>query len=615
MFAFNSQQQHAIDSDSHRILVSAVPGSGKTATLIGRVVRLLEDGVPPHSIVLITFTRKAAQEMKKRLRERLPDRTLSELIVSTFHALTHRIIEECREDLLDRFGVPVYRKGISIIGEDEREEMIDQIVLELGVGKTSGIKGAVRLALAGKEVDELTAKGKDAVSVARRYLQLLQATNAIDVDALIPTVAAIWFTIPGVVERYRARWQHVLVDEFQDTDPGQQALLRILAPEYLFVVGDHRQAIYSFRGANPDGFVRYGKDHGVEVISLAENYRSVPDICEAANRLIAHNPLPLDDAAIVPAREHGVFGATCRVNQNADEEAAWIADSISALFAAGREPGDIAILARTNAALETVERTLRGAGIPTQNPANRTKEWAAPGVRWLINLLRVYAHPADDRALLAVFRRPGLLIDDSVLATWALERHKLKTELSSVILATSPNHWAAELLRAIAGMRQNEDQPEQTPLSPSFIAMALRSYFPAGIADSMQDAQCVIADWEDDEETPTVEGLLCWYSTRQIIDSLPSKPTIPAVTVATIHGAKGLEWPVVYIVGMEEGTCPATWAAKTPEQMEEERRVAFVGVTRARDFLVLSRCLERMSYGKVKEQEKSRFLTEMEATA
>jgi DNA helicase-2/ATP-dependent DNA helicase PcrA len=605
----NEQQQRAVASRSPRILVSAVPGSGKTATLAARGRALIvEDGVAPERILMLTFTRKAAAEMRRRVRALVPDRDLSGLRVSTFHALCHTIIEESRADFTDRFGAPVYRPGITVIGEDEREELLEQIIQELNASKTVGIKAEVRRVLAGGKPDETQAKGRDAASVVARYRLRLQATNAIDVDALIPTVAEIWFTRPGVVERYRRRWQHVLVDEFQDTDARQQELLDVLDPASLFAVGDIDQAIYSFRGANPAGFLAFGRRPDVEHIPLGRNYRSLPGICRVASSLISHNR---DRFAtdIEPARPGSSSDPVAAVRRNASPqaEAAVIAEEIRLAGA----PEKFAVLARTNAALEFVERELLAAGVPVVNPARRAKAWQTPAARWLINLLRVYAHPADDRALLALLRWPVVLATPTEMATWAVEQHRTKAPLASTILAAAGEHQVAAALRSIAALRPTEGE-EESRVAPSVLTRLLLRLFPMEVAAEVQHATGILERWETDEEDPTVAALLSWYGTRQIVDDLPDARIEPAVTVATIHGAKGLEWERVYFVGLEEGTCPSTWAAKTDEQLAEERNIAYVGVTRARDRLDLSWCHSRASYGKAKEQTPSRFLEEME---
>ncbi|MBI4869277.1 MAG: ATP-dependent helicase [Candidatus Wallbacteria bacterium] len=608
----NSEQAAAVLAGDKRILLSAVPGSGKTRTLTERVAHLLEHGYRPAAICAITFTRKAAIEMRTRIAARLPEMALGGLTVSTFHALCHRLLQE--------FGAPRYRKGLSVIDQIERDAMFDELLEQnayvdaKGHCKVKGLRALIcrwfepRKPKSTAATPVPTVEERIAAGLVHQYRHRLACLNAIDLDDLISTMVEILKTQPAVGAMLRGRWAHVLVDEFQDTDAQQQELVDLLNPEHMFAVGDFRQAIYNFRGANPSGFLAFARRPKTRVLHLQANYRSVPAICEAANNLASCASERMD-GEIAPARASDMgLAVTIDVSMSPFEEADLVGNQIARLLNNGRKPSEIAVLARTHSALERIDAELLGRGIPTLAAQRRARAWDQPEARWLVNLLRVYSNPADDRALEAILRWPSSMASAADLAAWRLVAHQLQKPLALAILSSEQPHPVVDVLRGIAGEREAGPEAPQA----SILLGVLLAYFPPDVAARMLPALDLVGAWESDAERSTARALLAWYAGRQVADVLPEKPDVDAVQLLTVHGAKGLEWPVVFVLGLDDDSMPAKWAGQEPEAIEEERRVLYVAMTRARDALYLHRTLESApAKGPVKQRTPSRFLAEM----
>ncbi len=618
MTQLNDAQLAAVTTDAPRVLLSAVPGSGKTQTLAERCASLMrERGYSPENILCLTFSRKAAIEMRHRIARLLPGFALQTLMVATFHAFAHW--------LLRGFGSPRYRPGLSVIDQMERQAMIEDLIRENAYDRLKGLAKRVE-SLFRREIaaaaDDLTAahgasaltpEEQAAMRLLQQYRHRLASINAIDIDDMVPEAGRLVREQADLASVLRGRFAHVQVDEFQDTSPDQQALLDALNPSSLFVVGDYRQAIYSFRGARPRGFLDFARREFVQVLRLDLNYRSRSEICKHANALAQHATERME-GEIIPDRAGGErVGRVAAVSHDEPTtEAAYVTAAIRRQHESGHRWGDIAVLARTNSALDLTERALLSADIPVLAAQRRARAWDSLEVRWLINLLRLFRNPDDSRALEALLRWPTALASASDLADWRLRAHECGTSLGLAILASDTGEGAEvparQVLREIAAERANA-----TDLSKaSELLLALLCCFPEDVRGRLLDAVRLIVEWEAEQTGASVRDLLSWYAGRQIVDALPERTDVDAVRLLTVHGAKGLEWPVVFVLGLDDESMPAKWAGGEPEIIEEERRVLYVAITRARDLCILSYTRKSApARGPAKVRQPSRFLSEL----
>lgn len=595
--SLNTAQLQAALSRRPRLLVLAAPGAGKTKTLVERVATLLEEGAHPAEILAITFTRRAATEMRDRLEVRLPGTPgTSKLTICTFHAFAVRLAREYH----DRLDLP---REFSIRDEADRQDLVLYAARELGLCPAPGEK---KRAGQWSSVSRLWQEER----VRTRYRDLLREARALDYDGLMDALRRL-VVDEEVAGQLRRRWRHVLVDECQDMDEGQQAILDALAIEHLFLVGDLSQAIYGFRGAHPDGIAAWRAREGWRTLELATNYRSLPPIVEAATRLGRSMATPgLDQVA---ARGPSAWEEEAAVLSGADEPTllAAVAQDVSAATGHGIYPPewsgaprmtpwtwrDCAVLSPTWDRLERLAEVLEQRGIPYRLPKRQMDVWASEECRWLVNVLRVACNPWDH---LALWQALQAFVSRVSLQAWAkgrstsIERERPMLQalaagcrvLTAIetIAAAAPADWTSALLSAAGLLRADLDE----------LHLETR-------ADRLSEAHAAIVSWRFQHIEATAQDFLDWYAAREIQDALAADEEPPdAVTLLTVHGAKGLEWDCVWILGCEEGALPR--AREPGPGMEESRRLAYVGLTRARDRVRL--CWSR-------DRSVSRFLAEM----
>jgi superfamily I DNA/RNA helicase len=588
------QQQAAVDCDAPRILLQAGAGSGKTRTLVARIVRLL-DKYHPREILALTFTRKAAAEMRERLAEAHPRGRY--VPVTTFHSWAAGIIREFH-DL-----VPIAR-DFSIRDEQDRDDLLKLCAVELGeTGKKAGME---RDLWATKPLHPATRKRLLAdAKIMARYRDLMREAQALDYDGLETTLMDLLRQV-DVVSQLRNRVLVAFVDEYQDTSLLQQAILDILNPRAQFAVGDPSQSIYAFRGACLGGFLALARRPDWRVLELATNYRSVVDVVHMANRCattMAHPGIRMrcgrgggiaeDDVAVID------WEGRPGLNEAIAESIINTRSDFAAMLhgGGGDEPmppwSDFAVLSPTWDLLEELAETLRRCEIPCVVARKRLDVWESSEARWLLDVLRAGLNPWDHLAT-----RSAMLAFSPRLspAEWATAR-ATSLRLGGTALDSLPGHLApVRAIRRVLEAR-NLDAWRALPDVVSVLAIDLEFlHLPHRVANLAQVMGHVDL-WRAANPDGTLQDLLTWYAARRVTDPEVDEKA-DALQLMTIHAAKGLEWPYVWVVGLEEGRLPRYYD-QDDEAIEESRRLFYVALTRARDRLRL--CVDASA-------DRSRFL-------
>ncbi|MFN4262700.1 MAG: UvrD-helicase domain-containing protein [Thioalkalivibrionaceae bacterium] len=646
----NPQQRRAVEITDRPLLVIAGAGSGKTRVITEKIAYLIEQRrLPPRNIVAITFTNKAAREMQERLRGRLAANQRRGLTVSTFHTFGLRFLRA----ELKACG---RRSGFSILDAQDTRQLLSELVhrrddapeIDLARNiisgwKNDGLDPGSALACAETEFDARIAQ------LFANYEQALVAYNAVDFDDLIRLpVAAL--ADSDLRDRWQQRIRHLLVDEYQDTNGSQYKLVRLLAGAVtpITVVGDDDQSIYAWRGARPENLARLAQDFPrLETIALEQNYRSTETILDAANALIANNP-HVFDKRLWSQLGTGEPIRVLACDDEADEAARIVAEIQSERFRTRRAWSDFAILYRSNFQARSFEKLLREQDIPYR-VSGGTGFFEYQEVKDLVGYLRLIANPDDDPAFLRIINTPRREIGPATLAKLG---HFAATRGCSLARAAG-SLGAAQHLDARAHARLNDfadrvaelrHSAETTP--PAVLAYRLVEEFglDAWLIESSPNPKAgerrierlrEFIGWIDratnrariqaeadagggeefvtlDDETPhlTLAQLLARISLADVLERRDDVDD--RVQLMTLHTAKGLEFPVVFLVGFEEELLPHAQSI-ADEAIEEERRLAYVGITRARERLFLSHVGTRRRAGEDSPCEPSRFLSEIPA--
>ena len=571
----DTDQLSAVVHPGRRLLVRAGAGAGKTRILTVRAARRLMEGCHHSEILLLTFTRRATAEMRDRLAELVGPRG-RRVVVSTFHSWAVRILREWH-DL-----VPISRE-FSIYDQDDSDDLLAWCALEMGD------KGVQR------SRDNAEAKGKRWRMVSRmrdrlmrdsgivvRYLAQLREAQALTYDGLELTLLRLMGD-PGVATTLRHRYQHVLVDEYQDTSEIQQAILARLAPEHLFRVGDHAQSIYAFRGAHVAGF-EAARIEAEWVLQLPTNYRSLPAIVAGANRCASRMAVP---GLEMEARREGDSPLYLQelTAPDRDELHGVIAQGLRDAHDSGLWPewSDLAVLSPTWDLLYRLAPALEAAGIPHRIARHALDVWETEEARWVLDCLRAAANPHDHLALRRALNALSVRV---TLSTWAsLRAEAIRhgcTELSLLDRRGLPPVDVIE--RAACDIAAPGRLPEILAYACTTLGQDLIAQHRDHRVDTLADFERAAVRWIDQQPDgeQTIQHLLTWYSERRITDP-EVQDEEDAVTLITAHGAKGLEWPCVWVLGLEEGRWPTRRAVEDPDEMEESRRLLYVALTRGRD--------------------------------
>ncbi len=622
----NPQQRLAAETTEGPLLILAGAGSGKTRALTYRIANLLDKGVPAYRILAITFTNKAAREMRERI-EALAPQVAADAWVSTFHASCARIL---RRDI-EKLG---YTRAFTIYDDDDQMSLIKDLLKKQNIDEKllpprevkSKISDAKNHLLnpdewfAGSSRDFRMQSIHD-LFVA--YEARLKAANALDFDDLLVKTLELFAGHPPVLEAYQQRFQYIHVDEYQDTNYAQYMMIKLLAAKHhnLCVVGDDDQSIYGWRGADIRNILDFEKDFaGCTVIKLEQNYRSSANILDAANNVITHNEGRKEKALWTERGE----GHRIRVFKAGDEreEAAWICDRMQQLIQAGQSYQDMAVLYRMNSQSRVLEEMMVRAGIPYR-VFGGMRFYDRKEVRDIIAYLRVICNPADDVSLRRIINQPKRSIGDATIAELVRHAEEQGYALFTAMLEP-PESLAsrarkcvgdfAQLLTKLTTVRHTMGLAEFVDLLIEETGLAVqyeREHTDESQTrlENIREFSGAVHEFAEKAEEPTLEAFLENVALVTDLDGMEGEAR--AVTMMTLHSAKGLEFPVVFLTGMEEGIFPSGRSLMDPARMEEERRLCYVGITRARDMLHLSHATQRMLFNQMLHNPPSPFLREI----
>ncbi len=624
----NPQQNQAVTAKNGPVLVLAGPGSGKTRVLTHRIAYLIgERGVRPFNILAVTFTNKAARVMESRVYELLGGEQRG-IMLGTFHSVCARILRREAQYL----GVT---QDFSIYDEDDQQTLVKRALRELNIDDRTNRPSSVLNAISRAKNDMITpdkleVKGyRDQViqRVFQRYQELLLACNALDFDDLLLGTARILDQVPAVREYYAHRFEHILVDEFQDTNFAQYSLIKHLASEHqnLFVVGDEDQSIYRWRGADYQNVLRFEKDYpDYQKILLEQNYRSSQMILDVARAVIEHNQNR------TPKRLFTERGAGERINlyEATDDhaEAEYVVQKIAEEVKQKRAVlADFAVMYRTNAQSRLLEEAFLHAGIPYRL-VGAQRFYGRREVKDCIAYLRLLHNPNDNNSLERIINVPLRGIGDKTILTLREYSVTLNSPSTNILLdlvrGESSPHWqqfGGTAARRLADFGSRLDEwlalKETLPLPKLFARILEDIDYRSYISDESEEG---IDRWENVEELMRVAydyestGLGAFLENIALVadqDTLPDRPDAP--TLLTLHASKGLEFPIVFISGLDEKLLPHSRSMDDEEELAEERRLFYVGITRTKDRLFLTRAESRAMFGGYDFTDPCRFLADI----
>jgi len=625
----NEPQREAVLATDGPTLIVAGAGSGKTRVLTHRVAHLVKDlGVAPTAILAITFTNKAAREMQERLRL-LVGPVVKAMWVMTFHAACVRVLR--------RSGAPLgYGSNFTIYDESDAERLMTVVCRQLDLDPKRLAPRAVRHAVSAAK-DELrdpdsyadiamTWFDKKVAEAYKLYQRRLVESNAVDFDDLIMQTVRLFREHPDVLASYQSRFRYVLVDEFQDTNVAQYELLKLLTAESrnLSVVGDGDQSIYAFRGATVRNILDFEADYPeANVILLEQNYRSTQTILSAANAVIANN-LERKPKNLWTSLGNGHPIVRYQA-ENEHDEAAWVVEEVERLRAGDYDYGQVVVFYRTNAQSRVLEEVFVKAGLPYK-VVGGVKFYDRREVKDLLAYLKATVNPLDTVSLRRVLNVPRrgvgetsernldrFAAEEGIPFVDALRRAGEVPSLGNR-QARSVGDFVAVLDELRAGMDEGRSPAQlvEDAWSLSGLMRELEaddSIEGQGRVENVRELRSVAEEFAEREPEGGLAEFLESIALVSDADEVESGST--AVTLMTLHTAKGLEYPVVFVVGLEENVFPHIRSLTEPRDLEEERRLAYVGITRARERLYLSHAWSRSLFGGTNYNLPSRFLKEV----
>ena len=630
----NDRQAEAVQTTDGPLLIMAGAGSGKTRVLTHRIAYLIDEKlVNPWNILAITFTNKAAREMKERAFSLNP--ATEDCLIATFHSMCVRILR--RE--ADHIG---YNRNFTIVDPGEQRTLMKRILKNLNLDPKKwnerAILGTISNAkndlidevayenMAGDMYTEIVAKCYTA------YQKELRQSEAMDFDDLIMLTLRLFDQNPDVLTYYQQRYQYIHVDEYQDTNHAQYQLVKLLASRFknICVVGDADQSIYGWRGADMQNILDFEKDYPeAKVVLLEENYRSTKTILQAANEVIRNNR-NRRPKNLWTQNEDGEEIVYYRANDEQDE-ALFVARTIDQLTREGYSHKDFAVLYRTNAQSRTVEEALLKANIP-YTMVGGTKFYSRKEIRDVISYLNLIANPSDNISYERVVNEPKRGVGPGTvekIRNFAASQNVSLLEASSQIMLSLVKGKAAQSVfdfaNLILNLRERLDELTVTELVE--IVLEKTGYTEQLVAQGTLESQARIENIEEflsvtknfdersenDTEETGLDKLSRFLNDLALVADTDDAGTQESseVTLMTLHAVKGLEFPVVFIIGMEENVFPLSRATEEEDELEEERRLAYVGITRAEKVLFLTNANSRLLYGKTNYNRPTRFLNEI----
>ncbi len=629
----NEPQQLAVKAVEQPCLVLAGAGSGKTRVITQKIAWLIrQHGYKASHIRAVTFTNKAAREMKQRATELLSKAEAKGLHISTFHTLGLNILQQ-------EYSALDYRKGFTILDGKDVEDCIAE--LQHKDSPESDLIKQTQYQISNWKNDFITPEqalqiSDDALSNhhARIYLayqEHIQACNAVDFDDLIMLPVLLFRQQQEILDKWRDRIHYLLIDEYQDTNTSQYELIKLLCDirQKLTVVGDDDQSIYAWRGARPENIQRLQADFPtLNVVKLEQNYRSSGRILKVANQVISNNPHLLEKK-LWSASGPGEFIRVMPCKNDQDEARQVVIDIVGKHYQSRDTYDNFAILYRGNHQSRLYEKVLRENSVPYQITGG-TAFFERSEIKDLTAYLRIIANPEDDRALLRIINTPRREIGSSTikaLGEYAAWRH---SSLSSVMHEVglqdklSRKGWVSiqrfsDWLQEKRIQAENTDAMAMTRILVSDLDYAdwLRNTSSSqkqadARMENVEELISWIGNMQKNQDDPSLQSIVTQLTLMSILENSEEKDKAPSVQLMTFHAAKGLEFPYVYLVGFEEDSIPH-FQCQDEAGVEEERRLAYVGITRAEKVLTISYAQTRQKYGEVITCEPSRFISEMPA--
>lgn len=615
--SLNDRQKEAVVNTDGPMLILAGAGSGKTKVLTTEVAYLIEEkNIDPNNILAITFTNKAAKEMKERI-FKLEGNSAFYIQISTFHSFGLKILKENCELL-------GYEKNFTILDSDDSLSIIKKIMKELNIDANKYNPKAIKNVISNNKNEIIdpekyslyvnTDFDEIALEVYRKYEKSLKINNAVDFDDLLILPLKLFNNNPGVLQKYQEKYKYVFIDEYQDTNEPQYILSKMISAKYknITVVGDADQAIFTWRGANYKNILNFEKDYkDAKVVLLEENYRSTKIILNAANNVIKNNKVRKEKNLWTQNEE----GSKITYYKAFDEkdESNYVVNEIKKLIEKGVNPKDICVLYRANAQSRTVEEAFLTSNI-SYNIVGSYAFYNRKEIKDLIAYLKLIYNNKDDVSLLRVINYPKRGIGNKAIENLAIKSNVLDKSLYEVI----DSGKELEFKNMIEEIKKEESHLTLTEL----IDMVLDK---SGVKKSLEDEKSIEADirLENLEEFKSIakameinEGIV---SLEELLDKLALVSDVSEqkndnedkVTLMTMHAVKGLEYDYVFVVGVEEGLFPHSNSLESNDELEEERRLCYVAITRAKKKLYLINARSRILYGKVSSNVPSRFINEI----
>ncbi len=623
----NNMQMEAVNTLEGPVLIIAGAGSGKTRTMTYRIANLIEHGVKPYQIMALTFTNKAAREMKNRILNLVGEKA-HDAWIGTFHSICMRML---RRDI-DKLG---YERSFVIYDDDDKSKLLKEIYAQFSYDEKRFTIRQMQRAISDAKNRLLDADGWFAESskdfrcqrihdVFVQYEKRLKMANALDFDDIITKTLDLFKKEPQVLQHYQDRFQYLSVDEYQDTNFAQYELVRLLTlkSKNLCVVGDDDQSIYGWRGADIRNILEFKQDFkDAKIIKLEQNYRSTSVILDAANELISNNDGRMEKK--LWTEDEG--GDPIRFYEALDEkdEAAWVCERIQRMHKKEKLPySGVCVLYRMHAQSRVLEEMLMRAGIPYK-VFGGTRFYDRKEIRDALAYLRLVLNPQDDISLKRIINVPKRSIGENTLKILEKASRKKDVPMYAVVneLPEELSSRPKKCVQSFAELMNNLIVAKESMPLTDFVRYVL-------------DESGLLAQYEgsnDDEIITRHENLMEFLGAVQEFENLSDDKTLEAymenvalvtdldmekeqanyVTLMTLHSAKGLEYDAVFICGLEDGILPSRRAIEEDDRLEEERRLLYVGMTRAKRYLYLSLAMRRFLYNQIHINDRSRFLEEM----
>lgn len=624
----NTAQQQAVCSQAPRLLVLAGAGSGKTRVLVHRIAWMIEkEGLAPHNILAVTFTNKAAAEMRQRI-ESLLNRPLGAMWVGTFHGIAHRLLRTHWKDA----GLP---ENFQILDSDDQLRMIKRLIKSMDLDDSRFPPKQLQWYINHQKDEGRRAAHIDHrndpmekvwVEVYRQYQETCDRGGMVDFAELLLRSHELWLKNPQLLAHYQQRFRHLLVDEFQDTNAVQYAWLRVLTGNTtgITIVGDDDQSIYGWRGARIENIQKFSEDFGgAEVVRLEQNYRSTANILKAANGVITNNGGRLGKNLWTEGADGDPISLYAGFNEV--DEARFIVDRIESYIKEDYQRSDTAILYRSNAQSRVLEEALIRAGVPYKIYGGH-KFFERLEIKNALAYLRLICHRDDDASFERVVNTPTRGIGDKTVEKIRQVARQHKRSMWDTCL----DMLSHKLLPARAGnnLRQFMGLIEQLDQDTRSLCLSEQAEFVierSGLIEFHQNekgekAQSRVENLQelvsatkefttDDNESATLFDFLD-HAALEAGDTQADQEQ-DAVQLMTLHAAKGLEFPIVFLSGVEEGLFPAKQSCEDPNRLEEERRLCYVGITRAEKKLYITHAESRRMFGSESINPPSRFIREI----